>query len=243
MKAPTSLLELQCKIQSAVREKNKQSFCAEATALIKKQPPLAPIQRLSIYQDAFLIRMVDTLAMDFVRLKETLDKEDESLFEKMVEQFIIEKPSCFSSIAEIGQNFSLFLRQHSENWYDLASLDWIEFLSFYTEDDSIRTLTADKVAAGIPFALCLKTSTFFFQSTNKDFLKSKYYVSSKADNNTLYVEEITEQDYLCLQELKEPKNLEQFYTILESSKINLSEAQTKLSNWFTKGLLRCDQDV
>ena len=116
-------------------------------------------------------------------------------------------------------------------------LDWLEFLSFYTEDDDKDLLTADKIATGIPFALRLKASTFFFESN------SKYYVSSKSDSNTLYVEQITEQDFFCLQEFKEQKNLEQFHTLLEKHKIALTEAQTKINTWFTKGLLRCVQDV
>ena len=227
MKAPTSLIELQEKIQQAVQ---KNHSTQEALNLIARKEPLSPEERLQIYQEAYLLRMIDAMAIDFNRTHELLGEDN---FANMVTQFVREQSSRHSSIAELGQHFPKFLRFYSEEWYEAASLDWLEFLSFYLEDEA-KALSHEEIAQGVPFRLKLRNSTLFFQGQNK------YYVSSKTQNDQQFVQEIEAKDFYCLQELKSPHGLEQFHALLQRNAIDLETAQQKIISWLSQGILQCE---
>lgn len=229
--APTSLLEIQYKIQKAVREKNSDKIPKQVENMIAKQSPLSPLERLSVYQEAFFLRMSACLAEDFIRVKNYLDKQDEDAFDQLVHDFVTAIPSEYSSIAEIGQDFPSFIRNRSEEMYELAMLDWLEFLSFYTEDLNATPLSPQEIEQGRAFCLKLKASTFFFKG------QKKYYVSSKASNQSLSVQEISEKEFRCLQEFNQFRDLEQFHAILENSGIDLTKAQHTIASWFSQGIL------
>lgn len=228
MKAPTSLLELQEKIQKAVRE---ESFSAQAENLIADLPPLSPSARLKIYQEAFLLRMIALFSSDFTRVKENLGEEK---FNDLIQSFVIERPSHYSSISEFGQDFPLFLKHQSDDWYILASLDWLELLSFYALDDESKFLTPEEIQNGCPFKIVLKNATHFFSYSKK------YYVSSK-NKEEIFVQEIDQKDYLCLTEMKATKDLEQFYVLLKKYEIDLTQTQQKISSWLERGILACER--
>lgn len=104
--------------------------------------------RLDVYQNAYYIRLIEILAINYPVLKKILTEEK---FSKVMTDYINAYPSTHFSIRIFGRNLSKFLRTytHVESYLaDLADFEWN--LSDVLEAKDAPTLTIEEMSAIAP---------------------------------------------------------------------------------------------
>jgi hypothetical protein len=96
-------------------------------------------KRLSIYQNAYRLRLADALASNFPVLKVYLGDDS---FAEVASEYIARYPSQFRSIRWYGENLPVFLSQHADyREYDflceLAQFEWCLSLVFDAADSKV----------------------------------------------------------------------------------------------------------
>jgi hypothetical protein len=123
MKPSKNLAEIQSDIQQAVKQSTTPASLA---SLIREKPPLSIPDRMKIYQEAYRIRLLESLHDDFARV---LEHAGQSKFETLCLEFIVKQPSTYADLGQWSQHFSDFLSDKSPELNQLASMDWLEILS------------------------------------------------------------------------------------------------------------------
>ncbi len=107
-----------------------------ARKCIAEQKPLSLVSRLSIYAEAYFLRLVDAMQADFSRLFLILG---EHRFQKLVADYLKAYPSQNSNIGEVGRHLSSFIQDYPETvdtpfLAALADLEWQSIEVFYADD-------------------------------------------------------------------------------------------------------------
>lgn len=105
----------------------------EEHSLIQETPPLTSGERLDIYAEAYFTRIHEALSIDFSITKTLL--EDES-FMRLVAKYLKIYPSKEFNLNNISRHFPAFIKTYTDNtfFHDLAYLERLAVLSFYTEE-------------------------------------------------------------------------------------------------------------
>jgi len=116
--------------------------CPESVA---DAPPLGREERLSIYAEAYFIRLSSALAKDFEAVRNVLG---EDAFRKLVADYLMTCPSRYSSVAEIGRHLDGFLMNHPFSndlpfLPDLARLEWLMIEAFYGDRASAKLMDSE----------------------------------------------------------------------------------------------------
>lgn len=93
--------------------------------------------RLSIYQDAYVLRLIESLSANFPCLYAYLGTEK---FHQLAKAYILAHPSSFRSIRWFGDVFGIFIkRYYAEYPYlaELADFEWNMTLAFDAEDSPV----------------------------------------------------------------------------------------------------------
>jgi putative DNA-binding protein len=99
---------------------------ARARALVEGDERLDAVERLDIYADMYFYRLRDCLAEDFPKLAAVLGG---AAFHNLITDYLLEHPSAFWSLRELGRALPAFLARHrlaAERPFvaDLAELEW-----------------------------------------------------------------------------------------------------------------------
>jgi hypothetical protein len=105
-------------------------------------------ERLAIYSNAYVLRLIESLSKDFPGVLSLLGDDD---FEEVARQYVQHYPSRFRSIRWFGQGFSTFLMQHE--WYvevpvvgEMAQFEWL-LAELFDAADSCTIMTLDDLTA------------------------------------------------------------------------------------------------
>lgn len=133
--------------------------------LIVSDDKAAATERMQIYQNAYLYRLVDVLVDDFPTLQQILGDKD---FFTMVQSYLTAHPSQSYTVRELGQHMSRFLNNqppYKDYPYlnEIAEFEWQKGRTFDGKDaplfshNDLANIDLDK----------LPTATFSFQPTVK----------------------------------------------------------------------------
>lgn len=101
-------------------------------------------QRLDVYAEGYYSRIHDCLADDFKLIKSVLSEDE---FRELVSDYLVEHPSKFTSVGEVGRFLAEFLKksQYLKNKYSflsaLALLEWSLIECFYSPNESPISLS------------------------------------------------------------------------------------------------------
>lgn len=157
-----NLAELQELIQAVVQKKTEPKLLFHH---IQKKPPLETSDRIKIYQDAYEIRLHETIKDDFCRVKSCLLSE----FDNAVSDYVESTPSSFSNLAEYSEGFVKYIKENFHRAYEFAIYDWLEILSERAEP-SINVLAVDEVNSGVPFKMTRHSSANCYDDGTRAFL-------------------------------------------------------------------------
>lgn len=222
-----------CDIQRILAKAIVDGECStEISGFVSDSPPIAINKRIEIYQQAFEIRMLESLKDDF---ESVLDKVGDFEFNKIAKQYIALHPSRYASLAEFSKRFPEFVKNISEELFEMASVDWIQILSFYAKNmDPSKLLTVDQVASGAQFRLLTNPSLNTFVG------KTKISISYKS-SETVYVKEISDEEFQVLSLLNEPLGIEALAMKIENNNLNVEVLQTHISNWIKNEIIFCER--
>lgn len=94
----------------------------------------SPKSRMQVYQTAYRIRLVESLAEDFPNVVEAAG---EDYFERLAIRYLERYPSTYWTVAEVGKHFARYLNQNAKLkcFARAARKDWLDAIS-RTQDDS-----------------------------------------------------------------------------------------------------------
>lgn len=103
---------------------------------------LSAKNRLDIYRDAYYLRLLEALELDFEMLHTILGDEQ---FDVLGRQYIDAHPSTFRSIGIYGKNFPKFIEENIPHplknfFYELATFEWLLAESFVAANDNLINL-------------------------------------------------------------------------------------------------------
>lgn len=101
-------------------------------------------ERLNIYRDAYYLRLIESLTIDYPVLYTKLgDKK----FSALAHEYIQSEPSCFKSIRWYGAHFCKMFAT-SDSYHELAIFEWL--LTEVFDAENAKPVTIESMAA-IPF--------------------------------------------------------------------------------------------
>lgn len=90
--------------------------------LIRSHGPADPMQRLAVYADGYLLRLLDCLAADYPVLRRVMGDE---VFGFFARAFLWENPSQSPTLYDLGAGFPTFLAQHRPAQTEPAEGSWL----------------------------------------------------------------------------------------------------------------------
>ena len=120
---------------------------AGARSLVRGDDRLDAVARLDIYANMYFYRLRDCLAEDFPKLAAVLGG---ARFHNLVTDYLLEHPSCYWSLRELGRRLPAFLERHAlskEVPYlpSLAELEWARYEVFDLAD--AEPIARERIAA------------------------------------------------------------------------------------------------
>ena len=136
--AQPSLLDIQREFQQYLLSPEQHSHCSWAV----NNNGLSAEKRLAIYEEAYRLRLHETLTVDFPALKSIAGDD---LFKTWCDSYIDTHPSQHFSIRYFGQYFAQFLSGHHQTVFaELAHFEWLLSSAFDATDTA--SLTRDTLA-------------------------------------------------------------------------------------------------
>ncbi|MGZ3749492.1 MAG: HvfC/BufC family peptide modification chaperone [Pseudobdellovibrionaceae bacterium] len=232
MKNSTNLFELQLELQNAIKNKNLPQNLKEA---LYEKPPISISLRVQIYQEAYTLRLKESLRDDFPRVEEALDGKNlgGKDFENLVLEFIQLHPSKFKNLAEYSGDFPEFLKTKSHLLYELAIKDWLEILSTQAPEPS-HSLSAVEVQEGVLFAIKRHPASF----TQK--IDEKYFLSFRIKDEIQF-KELTQKEKDLLDYLRNRKSLGEVSSYSLNIGFSEMELQALFLSWMTQSIIYCER--
>lgn len=225
MTTTNSLKEIQNLLQKSIQD----GCCfPEVIDCVLEKPPLSTKERLSIYHDAYAIRLRESLRDDFssVELQVGSDK-----FESIAKKYILEHPSKFQNLAEYSEEFPKFLENQNSDLAVLAYQDWYRILSDHVKLPE-KKCSAEDIANGLKFCIQVLPSSLFKKINNT------YFLVYKCDGEVLVLD-INEEQYQLLRFFEKEKNVEEVSDYIDQEKLNESEILNLVQEWIKKQILYC----
>jgi hypothetical protein len=208
----------------------QQNDSAAAESFIADKLPLSPKKRIQIYQEAYQIRMSESLKDDFHRVLEFVGEEE---FEDFIFEYLQYHPSRYANLAEFSQNFPYFMKSKSAHLFQLATLDWQEILCEQApEYPTEKIVSLEEVQQGTSFLLIRNPSVQVFLSS------AVAYVTYRLQGSVISEELATDAAKVLLA-LTEPKDLESLTDLMLSQKIEMQQASGLMMSWMKNEILIC----
>lgn len=230
MKNLTELKEIQKIIQSAIQNNLELS---QALELLLVKPPLSSTQRMMIYQDAYLMRLKESLTDDFERVQSQLNSPAQ--FEKIIHSFIIQCPSTVRNIAEYSEDFPFFLKDHYPDLFESALCDWYSLVAIKMPDvkkDSI--LSFKEIQNGLSFRIRAFCSTIPFETPDQN------YITLKKDGE-IQIHKISVKEYELIRYLSQSQTMDNFIEQAQRLKIEDEDIAKKINEWITQFVIYCER--
>ncbi|MHB2025957.1 MAG: HvfC/BufC family peptide modification chaperone [Elusimicrobiota bacterium] len=139
---PPSLPELQSRLQDVLSDPGgvdaataRSAAHAQVLPWILDGAGADARTRLSVYSDAYFLRLLDSLGHDFPALKRALGGDG---FRGLIADYLKKNPSTFKSVSMVGGRLFIFVRRHSLSQKfgflpDLARLEWAVLSCLYRD--------------------------------------------------------------------------------------------------------------
>lgn len=220
-----SLSELQVLIQNSVQNK---SMLAELNQIIIEKPPISIPERIKIYQNAYHIRLLESLRDDYSRVE---DKLGELEFEKLASVFIEKTPSRVRNLAEYSKSFSDFIKTQKPSVYHEAIMDWLEILSVNAEIPG-QQLNSEDIQSGKEFKITILPSTIAERIGNYSI------VVSSIDGEVKFLD-LDEVHFNFLKFLEVERSLQEIGQYAQSYKIGDEILSKIISDWIQNKIIYC----
>lgn len=186
--------------------------------------------RIGIYQNAYYLRILESLKEDFSR---TLEKMGEEEFEQQARNYLQAFSSRYSSLAEVSQYLPEFFRSFSEELFELSSWDWIEVLAARRDSKPRQEkLRLEQIQNGSPFVLLANPSIVSFQA------RKEVYLCYRTEQG-LQSHPLSFKEFRLLEVLSQPKSLEDLAEIISTQSLDPELLQSCLGNWIRDELVFC----
>lgn len=168
MKSSKKLSEIQNELHSSIKTgTNSAAICN----IVCEKPPVGIRERLSIYQTAYQLRMVESLRDDFSSVSDHLG----DAFDALALKFLSENPSKYQNLAEVSQHFPDFIKVHANEMFIFALRDWMEIQStIAAEPRESELANADDIIKGISFSLRKHPATQVVDKGDSSFLSYRH---------------------------------------------------------------------
>ena len=216
--------------------------------IIVDQSPISVQERLSVYKNAYKQRIHGSLEEDFPKTFEVLKSKN---FFELVEEYMLNFPSTYWTLAEFSKNFPDFIAKSKcgmeyKFLADLARFEWLKNLSFLSETKDLfdfTTISKIPVDNHKDIILKLNPSVFFLRSRwavhcvgiKKYIPKRSYFYIIYRHNGEIYHENIPQLLWQILNKISQGLNIGE---IIESS-LHLDEQKISksFSKWVSKGII------
>lgn len=248
-----SLLELQTTFSHAVQQGLYTSFSLHDVQ-IKNQPSISCTDRLFIYQNAYRLRILDSLREDFPRV---LSFIGEDAFEELAFTILRQRPSCSWSLGEYSKNFvdvltnaecgCAHILQKRPFLADLAQLEWLQNLSFLAPREDAFNFS--HFFASLPeremqnavlelnpsvYLCCLQWSFSTLKKKKKPIQKEAFYLVYKKDGE-VEPEQVSVNQFKILENIKLGLSIEQLCcNVVDTTQ---AEVTQWILEWVSKGVL------
>src|SRR6185437_6980835 len=147
-----TLSEIQNWMSQVITNSTKSSTTEEGWSWVQEDENASRAERVGVYANAYLIRLIEILEEDFQSVHAVLGHAN---FSKLVVDYLKAYPSRSENVGELGREFSRYLETYSisaEIPYlsALASLEWSICESFWADDlprldfSKLQTLSEEK---------------------------------------------------------------------------------------------------
>jgi hypothetical protein len=227
MSITNSLAEIQCKIQNAI-----QSGVAPDVLLhlILEKPPLTIAERIGIYQDAYFIRLAESLKDDF---SECLALMGVDHFESAITEFIRTHPSKVQNLAEYSADFPEFLRTRHPEIHETARKEWLTVLSLQAGEPR-KKITAEDIAKGLPFLVARHPSSIIDS-------QSVLHTLAYRTLGTVNMVRINASSAALLDFLGTGRSLSDIQIFAQKQQMNENELTSLLAEWMSKEIIYCEE--
>lgn len=220
-----NLSDLQLLIQESVQSR---TLAPELMDLVIEKPPISISNRISIYQDAYQIRLLESLRDDFNRVESAIGEDE---FEKLALDFIRDNPSIVRNLAEYSENFPAFVKIHHDDAFVLAMMDWLEVLSSQAQNPEIQ-LSTDEIQSGRAFKIQARPSTVTRQVENS---RITFY---RHDDETQTLD-LTAPLFELLQFLETSRTVEELSQFSKRLNIDDDLIAKTVHEWIVKRVVYC----
>lgn len=220
-----SLSKLQELIQSTVRCK---LISNDLNHHIVEKPPISIQERINIYQEAYQVRLLESLRDDFSRVEEALGDHE---FENVATIFIDKYPSKVQNLAEYSKNFPDFIKIYKPYVYLEAITDWLEILSINAEIP-LNQISQEDVQAGHPFKIKSIPSTLTEQVDDKHIVVFRYNDETKLLN-------LSQVLFNFLKFLETERSLEEVSQYAQENKITDKVLSELMTEWIQNKIIYC----
>jgi hypothetical protein len=202
--------------------------------IILEKAPLSIQERMEIYQNAYRIRLIESLSDDFENVESALGTEE---FEKFAWEFIKHSPSKERNLAEYSQYFPEFLKAKSESLYELAIQDWMALQTLHAPQvDECSKAEIDEIEKGVPFVV-KKYPASIIENKNEKFYLSYYFLDQ------VEFISLTQEEYQFLTFLENGKSLSEISEKVESNEFPEKFLTEKLANWMKNEIIYCEKQI
>jgi hypothetical protein len=222
-----SLVELQIAFQKAVRDRNAS---AELIRLVREQPPLSTRERLHVYQEAYEVRLKESLRDDFGRVRAQLSFEQ---FEGLISSFISAHPSTSRNLAEYSEGFVDFVRKNASSLFLEALKDWMEIAS--ENAGAPDQLTHEQIQSGTPFRVKAHPASLY-----KSTEPGNGILAYRHSEQTHFVV-LDERKARLLDYLTRERSLDEIAEFTHTSNPGLSDEQlmATITEWIQNQIIYC----
>ncbi len=220
-----NLAEVQYLIQKAIRDK---THPANLVDLIAEKPPIGVYHRLKIYQDAYFIRMSESIREDFSICFENMDSEKA---DKILMDFIQHNPSRTRNLAEYSKLFPEFIQIVEPELYEVALRSWMEIECSHAADPHDRLLL-DDIEHGADFIVRLHPAARLHQAQAKSIL------AYRSQDQVRFMDP-SPADMSLLEFLAQGRSLDELAEFALQNKISDEEIMSTTSEWIKLEILFC----
>ncbi|MES2768023.1 MAG: DNA-binding domain-containing protein [Bdellovibrionota bacterium] len=123
-----SLKKLQLQFKEAITKNFEPEFLNSLP--LRETAQFSKLQRLKVYQNAYFLRIEESLEEDFPETFELIKKTKGDL-RSQLRKFLKENPSKFNNLGEYSQSFPLFFDVKNErDLYESANFEWKKCITF-----------------------------------------------------------------------------------------------------------------
>jgi hypothetical protein len=221
------LAKIQRMLLSSIRRRNLSDLLQRE---IKESPLLTAGERLKIYQDAYSIRIKESITEDFPLTENYLGS---AKFMELVDQFIIQNSSRVPDLSEYSQNFLYFIHLYQPEAYEAGARDWLLTL-VQSSPEPIKTLSPQQIQNGAAFHIRKHPAVHWHR------LGAGFLICFQ-NNDEILFRQVDPVEMRILEFLETPRTAEQLEAYLETHNLPPTETAQKISNWLSSSILFCEE--